>query len=235
MKQSKDSRDVFAVFKKGSFMEDASFGEKFRYWFKNVYWYHFRYQTLLVVVLLICSVVFINDVVFREYNDLDYILAGNVFASSETMQTMEDRISDLIETEGEEPPTIGRQLLTTRSVMGTGDLSLKIDEYASASIEKIAVSMADDDILLFFFDKKYTDWYAAEGAFEPLANFGIESENEFFIRVDDASLFADLNISHTDGIYAGIKVINKSRRKNERIMAKYDVAARVVAGILNAG
>ena len=36
MKESRDSRDVFAVFKADSFMKDATFGEKLRYWFKNV-------------------------------------------------------------------------------------------------------------------------------------------------------------------------------------------------------
>ncbi len=235
MKKSRDSRDIFAVFKPGSFMEGATTGEKLRYWFKNVYWYHFKIATFAAIFLIICVCTFISDVFFREYNDLDYILAGALFADSQTLDALTEKIGSFVVTDDNEPPEIGRQMLCTQSVMGTGDQALAIDEYVSASIEKIAISMADDEILLFFLDKRYIDWYAEQGAFEPLSNLGIESENEYFVRVDTTAFFDSFNISHETGIYAGIKVKNKARLKNERIVQKYENATRVLAGILAGG
>ena len=71
MKNSRDSRDVFAVFKPGSFMEDASFWEKLKYWFSNVYWFHFRTATFIVILAVVMGCMIISDITNREYNDLD--------------------------------------------------------------------------------------------------------------------------------------------------------------------
>lgn len=236
MKKSRDSRDVFAVFKDDSFMKDATFGEKLSYWFKNVYWYHFRVATFAVVLVAILAVTFISDVFFREYNDLDYIVGGAVFAETVKMNAISEDFAEILTPEGaEEPAKIGYQMLCTQSIMGTGDKADVFDEGSRANIDKITVTMADDEILLFFFDKKYAEWYADQGAFEPLSEFGIESENEFFVRVDDTEFFKKYDVANQNGIFAAIKVKTPSREKNERILQKYENAAAVIKGILEEG
>lgn len=238
MKKSRDTREIFAVFKPDSFMAEATFWEKLKYWFKNVYWYHFRIATFAVIVASILAVILINDVFTREYNDLDYILAGAVFADTEQMQALSDHLGSFIPVaggeDGEEAPkaSVGRQMLSTESIMGSGDQALAIDEYNAASIDKISISMADDEILLFFFDRRYAEWYAKSGAFEPLSEFGIESDNEYYIRVDEIPFIKELGIIHNDGIYAAIKVKNHERKENERIIQKYENAALALSGLL---
>lgn len=240
MKKSRDTREIFAVFKPDSFMAEATFWEKLKYWFKNVYWYHFRIATFVVIAVGILVVMLINDVMTREYNDLDYILAGAVFADTEQMQALSDHLGSFIPTEGEntdgeEKPkaSVGRQMLSTESIMGSGEQALAIDEYNAASIDKISVSMADDEILLFLFDRRYAEWYARSGAFEPLSEFGIESDNEYYVRIDEIPFIKELGISHNDGIYAAIKVKNEERKENERIMQKYENAALALSGLLS--
>lgn len=242
MKNSKDSRDIFAVFKPDSFMGDASFWEKFRYWFKNVYWFHFRWITLGVIVAIVLSCSLIYDIANREYNDLDYILAGSVFADIEQMHALSDHLGSFITVADEDPDDgmvpkakVGHQMLSVESIMGSGDQALAIDEYSVASRDKINVSMANDEILLFFFDRRYAEWYAKEGAFEPLSSFGIESENEYYVRVDELPVIKEIGINHRDGIYAGIKIITPAREKNERIMQKYKNAAAVLSGLISEG
>lgn len=240
MKKSRDSRDVFAVFKPGSFMEDASFWEKLRYWFCNVYWFHFRTATFIVIaaVILICTI--ISDVTNREYSDLDYILGGSVFANTEQMGKLSEYLGSFIELQDENPDDeeiphaeVVHQMLCTESVMGTGDQALAIDEYNAASIDKISASMADDEILLFFFDKRYAEWYAKEGAFEPLSSFGLGGEDEYFVRVDNLPRIEEIGIIHRDGIYAAIKIKTPARAGKERIARKYEKVAAVLSGILS--
>jgi len=233
MKKSRDSRDVFAVFKKDSFMKDATFGEKLSYWFKNVYWYHFRVATFAIIFVAILAVTFVSDVFFKEYNDLDYIMGGALFAETQKMNDISERFSAMLTPKGaEESAKVGHQMLCTQSIMGTGDKADVFDEGSRANIDKITVTMADDEVLLFFFDKKYIEWYAEQGAFEPLSEFGIESENEFFVRVDDTEFFKQFDVANQNGIYAGIKLKTDSRAKNERIAQKYENAAYVLKGIL---
>lgn len=133
----------------------------------------------------------------------------------------------------EEGAKIGYQSLCTRSIVDQEIIKDAVDDGTRANVEKITLTMTDDDVLLFFFDKKYIEWYANDGAFEPLANFGIESEDEYFVRVDETPFFKDIGISHYDGIYAGIKVRSGPRLKDdERMNGKYLNAASVLSGIL---
>lgn len=233
MKKSRDSRDVFAVFKADSFMKDATFGEKLKYWFKNVYWYHFRVATFAAILVAIFAVTFISDVFFKEYNDLDYVIGGAVFGTTQDMRAISDDFAAMLTPEGaEEGAKVGYQMLCTQSVVGSSPNSEALDEGAYANIEKIAVTMADDEVLLFFFDKKYIEWYAEQGAFEPLSEFGIESDNEYFVRVDDTEFFKKYNLIDQTGIFAGIKLKTEGRMKNERIAKKYENAALVLSAIL---
>ena len=237
MKKSKDSYDIFSVFKPGSFMEDASFSEKFKYWFKNVYWYHFRLPTFAVIIVSILAVWLVYDVTNREYNDLDYILAGAVFADTEQMDEFSEYLGSFIDVstddeDGKAVAKVGEQMLCTQRSANDIDSKLQLDEYNAASIEKIQITMADDEILLFFFDKIYAEYYASEGAFEPLSSFGIESDNEYYVRVDDLPIIKEIGIKHNDGIYAGIKVKIGSRTEKERLIKKYENAAAALSGLL---
>ncbi len=236
MKPSRDSRDVFAVFKPDSFMKDATFFEKLKYWFKNVYWYHFRIATFIAILLVVFVCTLISDIFFKEYNDLDYVLGGALFASTQDMVAISDEFSAMITPKGaEEESKVGYQMLCTQSIVGTGASGEILDEGTRANIDKITVTMADDEVLLFFFDKKYIEWYAEQGAFEPLSEFGIESEDEYFVRVDETEFFKKFDLPNHTGIYAGIKLKTEGRIKNERIAKKYENAAHVLSGILAKG
>ena len=65
-----------------------------------------------------------------------------------------------------------------------------------------------------------------------LSEIGIESENEYYVRVDETRIFKELGISDKDGIYAAIKMKNKARSEDERILAKYERAGKVLSAIV---
>lgn len=234
MKKGRDSRDVFAVFKKDSFMKDATFGKKLAYWFKNIYWCYFALPTVGIIAAALIVGGIAYDITHPEYNDIDFVVAGSLLADKEQMDMISDRMKAFIDPyDDENGPKIGYQSLCTRSIVDQAIGKDAIDDGTRANIEKITLTMTDDDVLLFFFDKKYIEWYADDGAFEPLENFGIESEDEYFVRVDETPFFKDIGISHYDGIYAGIKVRRGPRLKdNERMNGKYINAANVLSGIL---
>ena len=232
MKKGKDSYDVFEVFKERSFMDGASFGKKLAYWLKNVYWYHFKIPTFALILVIITAAALIHDVTGTKRNDLDFILGGAVYADTEQMSALSDYLADAISAPAGDKASVGRQMLCTEAVSGITSQKIDYDEYAAASIDKISVSFADDEILLFLLDKKYTDWYNEQGAFEPLSEFGIESENTCFVDISDSEIIKKLGIKSKDGIYASIKMINASRRKDERIMKKYENAAAALRALM---
>ncbi len=229
--KSRDSYDVFEVFKPGH-MEGASFFQKFAYWFKNVFVPHFGLFTIIGIIIVVLLFTLVKDIVTSEHNDLDFILGGAVYADTEQMNALADYLGSFIEKEDGKEVLVGKQMLCTGSIFGSGDAALAFDEYAAASIDKITVSFADDEILLFLLDKKYAEWYKKEGAFEKLSTFGIESEDEYLVRIEDSEIIKELGIESNE-LYGAIKVITDGRRKKARIMEKYENAAAALLGIIS--
>ncbi len=232
MKKSHDSRDVFAVFKRGSFMEGESFSKKLNYWFKNVYWFHFKFATFAVIIAAILAGVLIYDLTHQQKNDLDYIIGGDVFADTTQMIELTDYFEKVL-ANGDKSASlkVGYQMLCTANATDSLPDGMK-DDLAYANVNKIEVCMADNEIVLFFFDAEYVEWYAKNGAFEDLSKYGIESENPYYVRVDDAEIIKKVGVYHNDdGLYAAIKVKNSERKEDARIMKKYENAVKIVKAL----
>ena len=230
-KTSRDNRDVFAVFKKDGPMEGATFGEKFSWWMKNVFGPHLAFKTVMVIVAALLAVWLVVDIVSDDTNDLDYIIGGDIFADTEQMNKFSAYMKEILSEEGNSEIKVGHQMLCTRSTESTVGNVAQVDDFAAANSQKIEITLADDEILLYFLDKTYVEYYAEMGAFLKLSELGIESENEYYVRVDETPIFKELGITTKDGIYAAIKMKNKARSEDERILAKYERAGRVLSAI----
>ncbi|NLG52585.1 MAG: hypothetical protein GX541_01210 [Clostridiales bacterium] len=229
--KSSDSFDLFEVFKPG-YMDGATFRQKFFYWFRNVYWYHYKKQTLLAIFGLILLCVFIGDIVYREKYDLCLIVGGDTMVESEALSKLSEELKTVIpDADGDGKINIKYQMLYTGLLRDKPEEGQVFDEMLGAAVQKIQLSFADDDTLLFILDKSFADWYAAEGAFEPLSGMDIASENEYCVRADEKELFKKLGIKNPGGWYAGIKVKNESRAKNPKILKKYEAAEAALKAI----
>ena len=134
--------------------------------------------------------------------------------------------------DGNNEVKVNYQMLYTGTAYEKPEEGKVFDEMLTASIQKIQISFADDDVLLYILDKSFADWYAAEGAFEPLESLGISSDNRFCVRVDDAAMFTRLGIKNPGGWYAGIKVKNEKRTKDAAAIKKYEAAAAALMLIM---
>lgn len=230
-KTSRDNRDVFAVFKKDGLMEGASFGEKFSWWMKNVFIPHLAFKTVMLIIAVALLTMIVVEVVTDDRNDFDYIVGGRVFASTEQMRELSDYMNEVL-TEDDENLKIGHQMLCTENMESAVNEPAFPDEYAVANRQKIEITFADDEVLLFFLDRGYMEAWAEDGAFLKLSEFGIESENEYFVRVDETPIFEKIGMHHNGGIYAAIKMKNKTRAEDERILEKYEKAGKVLSAIV---
>lgn len=231
-KTSRDNRDVFAVFKKDGPMEGATFGEKFSWWMKNVFGPHLAFKTVIAIVVAILAVWLIVDIVSDDTNDLDYIIGGDIFVDTDNMNALSAYMKEILSENENKDLKIGHQMLCTRSTESTVESTGQVDDFAAANSQKIEITLADDEILLYFLDKTYVDCFAEMGAFLKLSEFGIESENEYYVRVDETPLFKKYGITTKDGIYAAIKMKNKARSEDERILKKYERAGTVLSAIV---
>jgi len=168
-----------------------------------------------MLVWLVC------DLIQPNCRDLDYVVAGEQLVLTEQLEVLNEHMKEIMDdVDGDGTLTVGQQMLCTME-----------DEYSDNAYmngQKLGVTFADDNIVLYIMDLDLMEIYASDGAFAPLADFGIESENRFFVRVDQNRVFRESGIPSGDGWYMALKVVNTARTKDEEIQKKYVEAAKVI-------
>lgn len=218
--KGKDQYGLFEVFRPG-YME-GSFWHKFKYWFKMVFWCHFRYHALFAVIASVMLVWLACDLFTDNYHDLDYVVSGEQLVLSEQLEELNTYfLETLDDVDGDGKVTIGQQILCIYDD-GSSDT-------AYMNGQKLSVTFADDNIVLYVMDQDLMEFYAADGALAPLADFGIESNGTYYVRVDENRIFRESGIPAGDGWYMALKVVNRERAKNEKIQKKYREAAEIIA------
>lgn len=221
--KANDNQSLFEVFKPGV-LDGYTFWQKLVYWFKNVYWYHFKKQTIWGIVALVLIAMFISDVFFKVQGDLKYIICADVSLSYEQQDGVNAYIKEFVpDFNGDE------KIVSEYQVLETVDAE-KGDQMAIAAEDKLALSFAEDDILLYILDGKHMETYATQGAFEKLEYFGIESDATYCLEITDCKLFKELGIpTPTDGWYIGAKVLSDTyRAEDEEILKKYEAISEIL-------
>ncbi|MBE6915915.1 MAG: hypothetical protein E7471_04700 [Ruminococcaceae bacterium] len=217
--KGKDQYGLFEVFRPG-YME-GSFFYKFTYWFKMVFWCHFRYHALFILIASVMLVWLVCDLFTDNYHDLDYVVAGEQLVLSEQLEELNGHLLETLDdVDGDGKVTIGQQMLCTYDDGST--------DTAYVNGQKLGVTFADDNIVLYIMDQDLMEFYASDGALAPLADFGIVSDSTYYVRVDANKLFRESKIPSGNGWYMALKVVNKERAKDEKIQTKYREAAEII-------
>lgn len=217
--KGKDQYGLFEVFRPG-YME-GSFFHKFKYWFCAVFWCHFRYHALFGLFAAIMLMWLVFDLSHSNYNDFDYIIAGDQFVLTEQLEELNQHfLKTLDDVDGDGEVTIGQQMLCMYDD-GTSDA-------AYMSGQKLNVTFADDQIVLYIMDQELMEIFAADGALAPLEEFGIVSDSKYYVQVDQNKSFRESKIPAGDGWYMALKVLNEERLENEEVQKKYREAVEII-------
>lgn len=235
--KSNDNQALFEVFKPGV-RDDLTFAQKLRYWFVEVYWYHFRTITLLALFGIIMLVILIGDIIHRPNDDLGYIVAGDAFVTLEQERGIEEFVKSVIDdANGDGEITVKQQTLCLGINDGESsqlqkDAAEPYDEFTQANQNKLAISFADNQFILYIMDQKHMDPYIADGAMEPLKTFGIQGDEWYCVYVGESKLFKELGIPQEEDNkwYAAVKIITQER-SSEKMQAKYEQAAKVLKAL----
>ena len=236
--KSNDNNSLFEVFKPGV-RDDLSFGAKLWYWFTNVYLYHFGKISLFALFGILVVTFVIVDIVNSPDFDTGFIIAGDTYVSYEQEQGLREFFASVVsDANGDGEITIIPQALCTSaydSDLEGSDLNEaeRYDDFVEASKQKLEISFADDQFLVYIMDKKHMDAYVQDGAMEPLANYGIVADDPYCIPVGESAIFKELGIVSTpgNGWYAAIKVRADTRMK-EKMTAKYEQSAAVLRALM---
>lgn len=172
--------------------------QSFKYWFENVFWFHYRWA-FLGVVFVIALIVFISvESSGNETYDMTLIFAqeGEIAESQarKVMDAVSESIGDL---DGDGKVRLNFVSIDLDAVANTNGQTVSLGE-------RLMLYMVDEENSLFFINGDTSESYCAMGYFDDdLANYGIETgeDDPYRVYVSDSDVFVDAGLQEL-GYYA---------------------------------
>ena len=194
----------------------------FRYWFTNIFWYHYGKIALLALVLLITVVWLTVDALHKEKYDLNMCIAANgpvTEAGAEELRAALEKVVGDVNRDG-------------KVILNIQTIDLADAENLEGNHNRLLLYLALPEFTLFILDEDRSTLYCGkEDTFQTLANYGIATEDPTGLRiyVGDKPLLKNLGGFR---YYASLSDWTVSGKGDK---AMTDAAVRALECLLNTG
>lgn len=147
----------------------------FKYWFRNVFWYHYGKLSIAIVIGVIIAVWLTVDALKKEEYDLNVaIIMEDGIAQSDTK-----KLADLLGDAAGDVNGDGKTLVNIMTVNLGDKQNLETSQY------QMLLYMSLPEYTIFIMNERYSRLYGEkDGTFQPLEDYGIETEDEVPTRID---------------------------------------------------
>ncbi len=197
---------------------------KIKYWFVNVFWYHYKWVP--VIVLLIAGIIFVlTSSLFKGMTaDYEVVLTSRYYITDEQVGEITDAMSALVGDRNEDGYEYTPLVVMNLSSGLEDNTRMKLTGYLSSG-----------DAVLYLMDEITVDNYLNEDLFEPLSTFGIESSEEspYLLRIDQAPVFDRAGLAllaeRTEmNYYACFLKLTEEAKADPEVMEKYDTGVEIL-------
>lgn len=157
----------------------------FWYWLTNVFWYHYGKIALVVLALVIIAVWLTVDALHKEKYDLNLVIAANGPVTDMDASALHTALMKTTEDVNRD----GKVLINIQTI------DLSDPENLEGNQQRLLLYLALPEYTLFLLDEdRSTLFCGKEDTFQPLANYGISTEDPSGLRiyVGDKPLMRDL-------------------------------------------
>ena len=146
----------------------------FLYWLTNVFWYHYGKIALLVLVLLIIGIWLTVDALHKEKYDLNMVIAANGPVTESGAEELRAELEKVVGDVNRD----GKVLLNIQTI------DLADAENLEGNHNRLMLYLALPEFTLFILDEDRSTLYCSkEDTFQPLANYGIDTDDPSGLRV----------------------------------------------------
>jgi hypothetical protein len=121
-------------------------GRSFRLWFTNIFWYHFKWHTVIGIFFVVIVVMSVHSVVTREEQDFQFVVASEY-------PVFFDQGAALTEFWKETVPGLNN---VSYNVLFMGEQS----EMAMANMQLMLLTLIDETNSLFIIGESMIGWYS---------------------------------------------------------------------------
>ncbi len=146
----------------------------FLYWFTNVFWYHYGKIAIVVLAVVIIAVWLTVDALHKEEYDLNMVVAANGPVSDAGAEELRSALSKVIgDVNGD-----GKSLINIQTIDLSDPENLEGNQY------RLLLYLSLPEFTLFVLDEdRSTLFCSKEETFQPLENYGVETEDPTGLRV----------------------------------------------------
>lgn len=202
---------------------------KVKYWFVNVFWYHYKWVPLVVLVIIGIIFVLTSDLFKGMDPDYEVVLTSCLYVTDEQMLEVTNTMSELVGDRNED----GYEYSPIVVMNMTGG------ELEQNNTIKLAAYMAAGDVVLYLMDEVTVDNYLAQDLFEPVSTFGFEADEEdpCLIRIDQYPVFDRAGLATfaerlDTRYYACFLKITDEMRSDPEIMERYDTGVEILQSLM---
>jgi hypothetical protein len=174
----------------------------FKYWFENVFWYHYKWWAL-AAVFVIAMVVFITvESCGQEHYDMTVVFVQDGDISTDQAQSVLDAISGSVgDLDGNGEVKLN---YVSINVGDSSENSSSSGTYGAQTVsneDRILMYLTDSDNALFFVNEAVSESYCALGYFDDaLSDYGISTQegDPYRVYVSDSDAFENAGMSDYD-------------------------------------
>ena len=126
---------------------------RFRYWFDNVFWYHYKWAFLGGIAALVLIAFFVSDMLSQTKYDFQYVVASVSYVDGDSLHELNSAASEAFRDadSGRPAASLGHAIF----LGGDGEMNM-------AAFTKMAAFLVDDSIKFYIFDAELQEGYFGE-------------------------------------------------------------------------
>lgn len=202
---------------------------KFRHWFTNVYWYHYKWHTIAAAIAIFFVILFIHDIVTRVDPDFQMIIVSKEYVSN-------DQLAEITEIAQNAAGDVNGD---SREYVCLNPISLAEGQMQYANTMKLAALLSDGSIVVYVMDADTVEIYKNQDLFEPLESLGLTGTDgdKYLVEVDGLPVFKRCFEAYGAAgtkYYAGFRYIPDDKRGDPETQARYQAAEKVMKALEDA-
>ncbi len=195
-------------------------------WFQR-YWYYYKAPVIICAVVLLLVGIFIFDMATKKDADMNFTIITNEAVSEDQMYELATYVTDYVTDANYD----GYVRMSPQSIVLVDEPK---DDSEMASYYQIMMMFSDKNHTAFIVDDYVYDYMMDSGALEKLSTFGIESEEEYRIKLNGTEFMEETSLNDGGPYYLVFKVRNEDSKDDTIIDNKYNMFIKLANDIIGA-
>ncbi len=193
-------------------------------WFQR-YWYYYKAPAIICGIILLLVCFFVYDMVTKKEADMNFTIISEYGVSEEHLYELATHVTDYIV----DANLDGTTHISPQTLILTENPK---DDKEMVAYYQIMVMFSDANHVAFIVDEYAYDYMMNSNALEKLSHFGLESDEEYRLKLNDTIFMKDTALNEKGPYYLVFKICNADYVDDTVIRCKYDMFVELAEDII---